>query len=919
LGVPRGSAVSPDGNARIGLTQQLGPSDILVAQQTACGMPGGLLSGPQPNLVPVNANRQLPAPVLPGPLKQCDPAVLVTNVLEGATVTIKRSAGPTESACFDAKALWFVLSKPLVLKETITAQQDFPKCDVVGTPTAPVTVGPISPVLPPVVLEPLCAGQRTVSVAFYQVGALIEIFQNGVSLGTGWAPEDPSHAFGVPPLVGGDHVTARQTLCGMTSVDSNAVPVDPAPMSLPTPEIPGPLYECGAAVRVQNLHIGARVYVFSTLLGAEIGDKEVRATTEDVLVAPLLIHSVNPPGDHIFAREIGCGLTTDSQQQPVQQAPALQPPQVVTPLDDCMTAVPVDQVMPGAFVDVYINKAPRGTAAAGGSSVSVPISGRLHVGDGVQARQRLCNRITGFGESVGVNPSHTKDWPMYHHDLQHSGRVACSDITSANVSSLKPAYPQPIALNGHIISVPAVVAGKIYVGTSLPDAGQNPGGGTMYRIDLASGNVEQTFSFVTPPHQGSNQGETGVGCTPAVINGKVYFSALDGKIRCLDAVTFNPVWTTDLRNPDLVHNQPVSNPAAETWSSPSVVNNRVYVGAGEGESNAFGFLYCLDANTGRVDWLFCTNQFVANTDNQPNVVPGSTVGGHIPPGYVGFSVGPEPLSRGASVWSSCAYHAGLNRVYFGTGNPDPDAPLPNTPYASGIVVLDAAIGALRGFFQSAQTDSYRPDDADVDVPAPPTIYSLPAQDVVAIAGKNGAAFLLDPANMNVLARRQLLPKDGAGNPLPNVDVHSGGDTENKSGVFASAAVDPTWGHLYFGLGGYAGVDGPTTPFMRTCDWATLDDEWPTVLGADTVTRYSTAHPPMYMTSEAGLSSPTVVNDVVLVTTSAPALYAFSSADGVPLWIAPGFAPSGSGYCLGPAVYGNYVLAGAGNQLLVYTL
>ena len=178
------------------------------------------------------------------------------------------------------------------------------------------------------------------------------------------------------------------------------------------------------------------------------------------------------------------------------------------------------------------------------------------------------------------------------------------------------------------------------------------------------------------------------------------------------------------------------------------------------------------------------------------------------------------------MWSSCAYRAGLNRVYFGTGNPYPDSPLPNTPYASGIVSLDATTGDFKGFFQPQISDSYRPDDSDIDFPCPPTVYSTPGQDVVTIAGKSGASFLLDPANFNVLARRQLLPKDGAGNPLPGVDPHMG-PGENLWGVFACAAVDPAWGHIYYGLGGYEGVDASTTPFIRACDWATLDDEWPT--------------------------------------------------------------------------------------------
>lgn len=911
----RGSTVSADGNARIGLNQAIGPNDILTIQQTACGTPGPPLNGPHPDPVPTGAKRVLPAPVMPGPLKQCDPAVLITNVLEGATVTVKRSAAPAESACFDATGLWFLLSKPLMLNETVTAEQAFPRCEITGTATPPVKVGSTAPVAPPVVAEPLCAGQTTVTVSDYQPGAQIEIFQNHVSLGVGQAPEQPSFSFPVAALTGGAVITARQTLCHITSVDSNDVTVDAAPAAMPTPQVPGPLYACSPVVRVENLHVGARVYVFSALLGAEIGDAQASAATVDVPVAPLLIQ-----GDQIHAFQIGCGHTShNSAPQLVRHQPALNAPRVDGPLDDCMTAIPVSLVVPGAQVNVYVNNTWRGAATIGAASGSVPISGRLQADhDTVTARQELCGVISAASKPLPVAVSQARNWPMYHHDPQHTGLVSCSDIASWNVGTLAQAYPA-IPLNGHVISVPAVVDGKIYVGSSVPGVGQ--GGGTLYRIDVATGTVEDQFSFVTPAGQGSEQGETGIGCTPAVTRGNVYFSGLDGKIRCLNAGTFQVVWTTDLRHPDLARNQPVSNPAAETWTSPLVVNGRVYVGAGVGEPDpgAFGFIYCLDAGTGDVIWLFCTNQFTANTDNQPNMVPGSTVGGAIPPGYHGFTVGPEPLSRGASVWSSCAYHAGLNRIFVCTGNPDPDSPLPNTRYSSGIIAVDAGNGTFHGFFQPTQAESYRPDDTDVDFGGSPSLYTQSGQDVVAFAGKNGAAFLLDPATMNKLAFRQLLPTFANGNPIPAVDAHQG-PGENKSGVFGTPAVDPAWGHVYFGLGGYEGVDKPTTPFMRVCYWDsdTLADAWPVVVGADTITRYSTAQPPMYTTTEAGLSSPVVVNDVVFVSTSAPALYAFSSANGVPLWTAPGFPQNpGNRFSLGPAVYGDNVVIGAGSEILVY--
>jgi outer membrane protein assembly factor BamB len=358
------------------------------------------------------------------------------------------------------------------------------------------------------------------------------------------------------------------------------------------------------------------------------------------------------------------------------------------------------------------------------------------------------------------------------------------------------------------------------------------------------------------------------------------------------------------------------------------VNGRVYVASGEGESpGTFSFIYCLDAATGTVLWLFCTNEFTAGVDNSPNVIPQSTAG--LTPLPAMFSTHADPLHAGASPWSSCAYDATANRIYVGTGNSQPDDPLPDARYASGIISLDATTGGFGAFFQPAPTDSYRQGtegDNDVDVPAAPMIFRRGADRVVCIGSKNGSFFLLDPVNLNVLARRQLLPKDAVTNAtIDTVDPHKGFVSENKWGVLATATVHPGRTRLFVGLGGYAGIDDyRVTPFVRALDWNTLADAWPTandVIGPNTVTRYSSARPPLYTTpSEAGLSSPAVVNDVLFVSTSKTALYALSVDNGFCLWQAPGM-PSGGwpNYCLGPAVYGNWVVVGAASKVLIYHL
>lgn len=532
------------------------------------------------------------------------------------------------------------------------------------------------------------------------------------------------------------------------------------------------------------------------------------------------------------------------------------------------------------------------------------------------------------------------NWWMYHHDEMHGGRASgFSDIRSTTAGSMVLRHTVPLPDGGSVVTIPSIVDDKIYVGTYR--RGGATGNEGLYRINLNTGAVEDHFPV---PLRGSTYAD-GVGGSPAVVGGRVYFSHMPGEVYCIDAADFTHLyWRTDLREPSEEKRQPVRNPQADCFSSPLVVNGKVYVGCGEGEYNALGFVYCLDATNGRVIWLFCTCQLPAidatgavvlgaDVDNSPNVIPASAAVSNPLPSWAtsaGFSIGPNPLSRGASVWSSCAYDRPLNRIYVGTGNITGDDGLPDAKYGSGAIALDADTGAFRGFLSPAQATSYKPTDVDVDVPAAPTVFQRGGQRFVGIGSKNGSFFLLNPETMAIVRQRQLLPKDAVtGARIPTVDPHDF-FPENKWGVMATAAVHSGLGILYVGLGGYAGIDDyRVTPFVRALNWETLDDAWTTsidTIGGNQVSRYVSARPPLYTNpGEAGLSSPAVVNDVVFVSTSRISppkanLYALDAATGLCLWAAPTISTSGEyPYCLGPAIYGNYVVIGAGNRVYIYVL
>lgn len=557
----------------------------------------------------------------------------------------------------------------------------------------------------------------------------------------------------------------------------------------------------------------------------------------------------------------------------------------------------------------------------------------------------------------------TQNWWMYHGSPAHGGNAGTgSALNSTSVAS--PAFTtlHTLKLQGSVLSVPAVVDGYIYVGVANSLTAPASNGGAFYKIDIAKGEIVNTFNWAIKAEDRDTHGFTGMGCTPAIVDGKVYFSAFDGKLYCLNQADLTLVWVTDLRYADAAHNQPVNNdmgmdlgyPPAAGWSSPVVANGRVYVGMGEGENPLlYGFVFCLDSLTGNVVWIYCTSLLQCGQDNPPNLLPADTVReGTLPVGFQVFSG--QAVVRGCSVWSSIAYDAELNRLYCTTGNPQPDPStiptLPTLGYSNGLLVLDAGTGKFRGFFQALPESNYRVSDTDVDVGGSPTLFQRQGKKVVGFGCKNGGYFILDADTLELLSWRQLLPYDNDGNQLPTVDPHSSNSLlnqrisnedsnkvvgENYSGVFGTAAVDPISQRLFVGLGGpnyhtvSPGLDYTTTPFMRAIDINSLHDAWP--MDNSNPRRYANVGASMYTNpGESALSSPAVVNDVVFCSTSKVSLYAFNVKDGSLLWSddlgmqTEGYN-GGYGYCIGPAIWGNYVVAGAlvmggdGGVLRIYGL
>ncbi len=412
----------------------------------------------------------------------------------------------------------------------------------------------------------------------------------------------------------------------------------------------------------------------------------------------------------------------------------------------------------------------------------------------------------------------------------------------------------------------------------------------------------------------------------------------------------------------------VGYPPAVMWSSPvvSADGSKLYVGCGEGENpELYSFVFCLDTASGKVNWIYCTNLYCTGEFNRPNVLPIQAVQVLPPPsGYEVFDG--QPIVMGCSVWGSIAYDEELNRIYCPAGNQQPEPSgywaggpfkpeLPSPGFSNGVLALDAETGEYKAFFQVPPESNYRESDFDIDVGSSPVIVDWQGRKVVILTCKNGGLFVLDADTLELIKWRQLLPYMNDGTQIPTVDRHPKDSSalsphvdndesnatpgENYSGPFNTAALHPGLDdqpqtispRLFIGMGGpnyhnaSPGIDFETTPFMRAIDLDSekLLDAWP--MDNSDPRKYTNTWKVdetlnmqigMYSSAgECGLSSPAVVNDVVFCTTSKISIYAFDVRDGKLLWwddlgMQTDGYNGGYGYCLGPAIWKNYVVAGA---------
>ncbi len=363
--------------------------------------------------------------------------------------------------------------------------------------------------------------------------------------------------------------------------------------------------------------------------------------------------------------------------------------------------------------------------ATTGTASSQEVKAAVKYGDMTTVTQDLLNRA----ESDGNN------FLLTNGDYWQRRYYPNTQINTANVARLHPAWIFQTEVKESLETSPLVVNGVMYVTTSFSH---------VYALNARTGEEIWHYKHKLGPVTTFCCGPNNRGV--AAYGDMVYLATLDAKLVALDAKTGNVVWQTDLADPELGYSETMA---------PTAVNGKILIGTNGGEYGIRGFLRAYDAKTGKLIWNF-------------NTIPDNTVGVWAEKDATGRDMhrdiaaekaqlaksGDPFKTLGGGVWQNPAVDLETNRIYFLVGNPSPDLDGSVRPgdnlYTDSLVSLDLNTGQYVCHFQYIAHDIW-----DLDAVSPAIITTVAGKDGKPIkgvihAGKTGHVYVHDAKDCSLI-------------------------------------------------------------------------------------------------------------------------------------------------------------------------
>ena len=347
-----------------------------------------------------------------------------------------------------------------------------------------------------------------------------------------------------------------------------------------------------------------------------------------------------------------------------------------------------------------------------------------------------------------------------------------SQLTTANVRGLHPAWTYSTGrLRGHE-GTPLVIGTTMYIVTPLPDE--------AIALDLTK---PGTVRWKHTPSV--NPWAEGIACCDVVnrgwayADGKLVYNLLDGHTIALDVSDGHELWRT--RVADI-------NVGETTTMAPVIVKDEVLVGNSGGEMGVRGWIAALNLDDGSLRW----RAYTTGPDSDVKITAATR------PFYakdrgrdLGLTSWPNDAWKhgGATVWGWISYDPELDLIYHGTSNPGPwnaDQRPGDNKWSSSVFARNPETGEVKWVYQFTPHDMWDYDGVNENVLADIPINGQTRQ-VLMHFDRNGYGYTIDRRTGEVLVANSFVPTNWstgfdmkAGTPTrdPAKETHEGKTTSD---------------------------------------------------------------------------------------------------------------------------------------------
>ena len=362
--------------------------------------------------------------------------------------------------------------------------------------------------------------------------------------------------------------------------------------------------------------------------------------------------------------------------------------------------------------------------------------------------------------SILASSRRPSEWLTFAGNYSGHRHSSLASISKRNVGELKVAWVAQLRSATEFLEASPIVASNLVFVTESPEG--------VVALDATTG--RKVWQFRRPVRSGLPVCCGSVNRGVAILDGSVLVATLDAHLVAVNASTGRKKWETKVAD---------FREGYSMTGAPLALGDRVIVGVAGGEFGIRGFIAAYSVSDGRLLWKF-------------NTVPG--------PGELGHDTwaGDSWKAGGAPTWSTGAYDAELNLLYWGVGNPAPPFLSKERAganlFSNSVVALDAGSGQLRWHYQFTPADEHDWDSVQQPVLAE-ILWQGKPRPVLLWANRNGFFYALDRQTGKFLFAKPFAKQTWAagvtpdGHPIPRPEASP---SRNGSLVWPATGGATNW-------------------------------------------------------------------------------------------------------------------------------